>query len=178
MLDEEWLTATLQAFLYYIKAIKRKKHMAKNTAQTVREIISDTVTGLGYSIWDVEYVREAAKWILRVTIDKPEGISIDDCEKVHRAIDPVLDEADPIENAYYLQVSSPGIERVLRTDEHISACVGEKVNIKLFTSVNGSKSLTGELEGSDGDNVYILQNGERISVPKEKISRMQTVYDF
>ncbi len=152
--------------------------MAKNTAQTVREIISDTVNGLGYSIWDVEYVREAAKWILRVTIDKPEGITIDDCEKVHRAIDPVLDEADPIENSYYLQVSSPGIERVLRTDEHIAACIGENVSIKLFSPVNGSKTLTGELAGTEDDSVIILQNGEKISVPKDKISRIRTVFDF
>ena len=152
--------------------------MAKNTAQTVRGIISGTVESLGYSIWDVEYVREAAKWVLRITIDSPDGISIDDCEKVHRAIDPVLDEADPIENSYYLQVSSPGIERVLRTDEHIAACTGEKVCLRLFSPVNGLKSLTGVLDGSDGENVYIIQNGEKITVPKDKISKMQTVFDF
>ena len=153
--------------------------MAKNTAQTVREIISETVTGLGYSIWDVEYVRESAQWILRVTIDKPGGITIDDCEKVHRAIDPLLDEADPIDNSYYLQVSSPGIERGLRTDEHIKSCIGEKVELKLFAPMNGSKSLTGKLAGVDTGNIYIsADDDETLPVPKDKISRIQTVYDF
>ncbi|MBQ7500049.1 MAG: ribosome maturation factor RimP [Clostridia bacterium] len=152
--------------------------MAKNTVQIVREIISGTVEGMGYSVWDVEYVREAGSWVLRVTIDKPEGITIDDCEKVHRAIDPLLDEADPIDNPYYLQVSSPGIERVLRTDEHIAACVGEKVGIKLFSAINGSKSLTGILAGSDGENILVDLPDGRTPIPKDKISKIQTVYDF
>ena len=152
--------------------------MAKNTAQVVRELLSDTVTGLGYILWDVEYLREAAQWILRITIDSPEGITIDDCEKVHRAIDPILDEADPIDNSYYLQVSSPGIERVLRTDDHINACIGEKAELKLFSAVNGSKSLTGELAGCDKDSVTLKINGEDVTVEKSKISKIQTVYDF
>ena len=152
--------------------------MANNTVQTVRKIISGTVEDMGYSIWDIEYVREAGSWVLRITIDKPEGITIDDCEKVHRAIDPLLDEADPIENSYCLQVSSPGIERVLRTDEHIAACVGEKVEVTPFWPIEGSKTITGILAGSDDENVYINLNIGRLRIPKDQISKIRTVYDF
>ena len=86
-----------------------------NIAARVTDVISPVVSELGYEIWDVEYVKEGADWHLRVTIDSPNGININDCEKVHRAIDPVLDEYDPIEDAYYLDVSSPGLgQNVLR----------------------------------------------------------------
>ena len=95
------------------------------------------VEGLGYTLWDVEYVKEGSEWYLRVTIDSPSGITIDDCERVHRAIDPVIDEHDPIENAYHLEVSSPGIERVLRTDAHLAAFAGEEVEVRLYAAVDG-----------------------------------------
>ena len=85
--------------------------MKKNVAGTVAELIADTVRENGCELWDVEYVKEGADWHLRVTIDREGGVGIDDCERVHRAIDPLLDEADPIEGSYYLEVSSPGIPR-------------------------------------------------------------------
>ena len=91
----------------------------KNIAGVVTELITPVADELGYELWDVEFVKEGTRRILRVTIDSEEGITIDDCERMHRAIDPVLDEADPIESAYYLEVSSPGIERELRTERHI-----------------------------------------------------------
>ena len=96
----------------------------KNIAQTVNEMILPTVNELGYSLWDVEYVKEGASYYLRITIDCESGISIDDCEKVHRAIEPILDREDPIEGSYHLEVSSPGIERVLRTEDHFIAMAG------------------------------------------------------
>lgn len=96
------------------------KNSTQGTASAVRELIEPTVTELGYDIWDVEYVKEGADMHLRITIDSEDGIDIDDCEKVHRAIDPLIDEADPIEESYLLEVSSPGIERRLRTPEHFS----------------------------------------------------------
>ena len=108
------------------------KNSTQGTASAVRELIEPTVTELGYDIWDVEYVKEGADMHLRITIDSEDGIDIDDCEKVHRAIDPLIDEADPIEESYLLEVSSPGIERRLRTPEHFLACIGETVNLKLF----------------------------------------------
>ena len=104
----------------------------QNIAEAVAALLEGTVVGLGYRLWDVEYGKEGADYHLTVTIDSDAGITIDDCERVHRAIDPLLDEADPIETAYDLEVSSPGIERELRTPAHIDACVGEEVELRLF----------------------------------------------
>jgi ribosome maturation factor RimP len=90
------------------------------------------VTSLGLSLWDVRYVKEGAQWYLRIFIDKPDGVSIDDCEKVSRAVNDPLDALDPIENAYCLEVCSPGIERELKCIEHIEACEGWDVEVKLY----------------------------------------------
>lgn len=145
----------------------------------VRAAISPVVESLGYSIWDLEYVKEGADYFLRVTIDSPNGITIDDCETVHRAIDPVLDEADPIEGAYHLEVSSPGIERDLRTDEHFAASAGERVELRLFAPLDGAKVYVGTLLGLDGEKNVILDagNGEKI-IPRTAISAARTLYDF
>jgi ribosome maturation factor RimP len=101
-------------------------------AQKVWDIVLPTADELEYVLWDVEFVKEGADHYLRITIDHPEGITIEDCERMHRAIDPVLDEIDPIDVAYDLEVSSPGIERDLRTDFHIDACLGERVELRFF----------------------------------------------
>lgn len=151
---------------------------SKNIAETVRGLIEPTVTGLGCELWDIEYLKEAGEWYLRITIDKAEGIDINDCEAVHRAIDPLLDEADPIESSYRLEVSSPGIERVLRTDAHLSACVGQKVCLKLFAAFEGAKTVSGTLTGFDEEAVTAENDSGTHAVPRKLISRIQTVYDF
>ena len=144
----------------------------QSIADTVAELLAPTVTGLGYCLWDVEYVKEGADWNLTVTIDHPDGITIEDCERVHRAIDPVLDEADPIEDAYILNVSSPGIERVLRTDAHLEAAVGVRVEVRLFAAINGQKALRGTLTAV-GDESITLDEQE---IPRAAISKVRTVY--
>ena len=108
-----------------------------------------------------------------------EGINIDDCERFHRAIDPILDEADPIEVSYYLEVSSPGIERELRTEEHILACVGQKVDVRFFAPVNGSKSLVGTLRGFDENRfVAIEHDGKTQGFDPAIISKIKTCFEF
>ena len=152
----------------------------KSIAETVRELVAPVAEELGLLLWDVEFVKEGARRILRVTIDHEDGITIDDCERMHRAIDPVLDEADPIDTAYDLEVSSPGIERELKTPEHIDACYGWDVEAKLFAPVNGTRSVKGVLLGMDEEkNVHIAINeDEEIVLPHAAISRLCTVYDF
>ena len=151
----------------------------KNIAATVREGIAPTADALGYTLWDVEFLKEGARRILRVTIDKEEGITIEDCEKMHRAIDPILDEIDPIEDAYDLEVSSPGIERDLRTSAHIDACVGERVEARFFAPFEGIKQLEGILLGREGEeSVCIEVNGEEKKFPRSAISKLQTLFDF
>ena len=149
--------------------------MKKSIKETVREAIEPTVTELGYRIWDVVYSKIGGDYHLEITIDNDEGIDIDDCEKVHRAIDPILDECDPIEGFYYLEVSSPGIERELRTDEHIAASIGQKVEAKLFTAKDGKKSFVGILTEFDGERVSILAE-ETVVLTKSEISKLKTIY--
>ena len=150
--------------------------MKKTVRETVREAIEPTVTELGYRIWDVTYSKIGADYHLEITIDSDAGIGIEDCERVHRAIDPILDECDPIEGFYYLEVSSPGIERELRTDEHISACIGETVEAKLFAPKDGRKTVVGELVSYEGGVVVIAEAEAEISLERSEISKLATVY--
>lgn len=150
--------------------------MKKNVRDTVREAIEPTVTELGYRIWDVTYSKIGADYHLEITIDKDGGINIDDCERVHRAIDPILDECDPIEGFYYLEVSSPGIERELRTEEHILSSIGVTVEARLFVARDGSKSVVGELVGYSDGVVTIKDADREIPIPKNEISKLSTVY--
>ncbi len=152
----------------------------KNTAAYVEELITPTVNELGYDIWDVEFVKEGASWYLRITIDSENGIDMDDCEKVHRAVDPMLDEADPIDDFYYLEVSSPGVERNIRTREHYEYCVGEVIQLKLFTAINKKKEIIGELlsVSEDGSEITVLSDGEEIKLSRSAVSRANVYYDF
>ena len=155
-----------------------------NIAVRVTELIRPLVEELGYSIWDVEYVKEGADWHLRVTIDSSDGIDVDDCERVMRVIDPVIDEADPIEDHYYLDVSSPGLEREIRTREHYLACIGSDIEVKLFTALDGfdgMKSFVGRLVSLNEENDSIeveLSDGRMIAVERKLISRCNIYFDF
>lgn len=150
--------------------------MKKSVRETVREAIEPTVTGMGYDIWDIQYSKVGADYTLEITIDKAGGITIDDCEAVHRAIDPIIDECDPVEGFYYLQVSSPGIERELRTDDHLARSVGERVEAKLFSPVDGRKSVTGRLSSFDADSITIDEEGGSVTLPRQAVSKLSTVY--
>jgi ribosome maturation factor RimP len=150
--------------------------MKKSIKETVREAILPTVTELGYQIWDVTYSKIGADYHLEITIDSENGINIEDCEKVHRAIDPILDEVDPIEDAYYLDVSSPGIERELRTEEHILWGVGQKVEAKLFAAVNGMKSIVGNLESFVDGKITIKNDAGEYTLDKTAVSKMTTIF--
>ena len=150
----------------------------KNVVETVTEGIAPVAEQLGYVLWDVEYVKEGARRILRVTIDNSDGITIEDCERMHRAIDPVLDEIDPIDVAYDLEVSSPGIERDLRTDFHIDACLGERVELRFFAPFEGKKSADGILLGREDGTLLVEIGGEQKSFPRSAISKIRTVFEF
>lgn len=132
---------------------------------------------LGYFIWDVDYVKEGTEWFLRIEIDKEEGIDIEDCEKFSRAIDPLLDEENYIEGTYRLEVSSPGIERVIKTDFHLEKCIGEVVEIKLFAPVEGCKLARGTLFSFDGESV-VLKDESEIIIPRKNIAKMNIYFEF
>ena len=150
----------------------------KNIAGTVTALIAPVAEELGYELWDVEFVKEGTRRILRVTIDCEEGITIEDCEKMHRAIDPVLDDADPIESAYYLEVSSPGIERELRTDRHIEACTGCRVEVRLYAPLDGTKTFTGILGGLRDGKVVLETASQVREFERKDVAKIQTLFDF
>lgn len=141
-----------------------------SAAERVYDLIKETVEGQGVELWDVRFLKEGASWYLRVFIDKPEGISIDDCTNVSHAIDPVIDEADPIDVSYYLEVCSPGIERELSRPYHYERVKGEKIKIKLYKALEGKKEFTGILKET-GENIVLETDGEQVSFPANTISK-------
>lgn len=156
--------------------------MAKNDGKVVtrvREAIQSTVEELGFSIWDIEYGKIGADWHLTITIDSEEGVGIDECELVHRAIDPLLDEADPIEEMYYLDVSSPGLERNIRTKQHYLCCVGETVKIKLFAPQNKRREFIGVLScNEDASMISVTENKETFTFAIGDIAKANVYYEF
>ena len=117
------------------------------TVETVRNLIEPIVAELNLELWDVRYVKEGAQWYLRVFIDKPEGIGIEDCEKVSRAIDAPLDELNPIEQSYCLEVCSPGIERELVREDHFMRFIDADVMVKMIRPIEGiGKEFAGVLK--------------------------------
>jgi len=155
-----------------------EKKRPRGVAPFVRELVSPTADEQGLILWDVEYVREGAEMILRITIDKDGGVGIDDCERFHRAIDPLLDEADPIESAYRLEVSSPGIERTIARPEHFVAMLGREVEVKLYAPIDGLKLFRAVLDGYDDGVVTFRVGNDTLSLEREKLARVRTVYDF
>ena len=155
--------------------------MAKNTsiAEVVRALAEPVAEQIGCWVWDVEFVKEGARRILRITIDSEEGITIDDCEKMHRAMDPILDEADPIDDAYHLEISSPGIERDLKNEMQINACEGWDVEVKLYAPIDGAKMFRGKLLplAENGDVRIETPKGER-TFARASVAKIQTYFEF
>ena len=141
-----------------------------NAAEKVYGLIKETVEAEGVSLWDVRFLKEGASWYLRVFIDKPEGISIDDCTNVSHAIDPIIDDADPIDVSYYLEVCSPGTERELTRQSHFEASVGKTVKIKLYKALDGVKEFTGVLKDAV-DRVTIETEGGEYKFELKDISK-------
>ena len=139
------------------------------TVSKVWELCEPIVKDFGLSLWDVRYVKEGADWYLRVFIDKPGGVDITDCEKVSRAINTPLDELDPIENAYCLEVCSPGIERELIRDEHFEQFIGADVMVRMRRPLEGiGKDFKGVLRGYDGGMVTISDHSNENEVTISK----------
>ena len=135
------------------------------TEKIIIDLAIPVAKNCGFYLYDVEYIKEGGLWFLRVYVDKEEGgISIDECEEFSRAFSDVLDKADPISQNYYLEVSSPGIERKLKTKEHFEKYMGKTVDVGLYRAVNGSKQLTGVLSGYEDDKIKIQVGEEEIQL--------------
>ena len=150
-------------------------------AARVYPLIENAVLECGCEIWDLEFVKEGADRILRITIDtdREGGIGIEDCERVNRAVDPILDETDPIDTSYYLQVSSPGIERELKNEEHIAACEGWDVEVRLYAPKDGSKLFRGVLLPLEEDGmIRIDAAGTVLSFEPSAVAKLCTYFEF
>ena len=146
--------------------------------EKVEILLKDKIENIGYDLYDVEYAKEGPNYFLRIFIDKPEGIDIDDCEKVNNEIMDELDKADYIKEQYFLEVSSPGVERVLRKDKHLEKNLQSEVQIKLFKKdENGKKEYQGILKEFD-DQKIIIENTIKMEIPRKNIAQIKTVYNW
>ena len=137
------------------------------------------VEGLGCSIWDIEYVREGSERYLRIYIDKADGVvDIDDCEKIHRAIDPILDEKDPIAESYHFEVCSAGIERTLKRPGDFERFMGSPVLIKLYRPRNGLKEIPGILRGYADGKLTVEAGKENITFEKSEVALARLRVEF
>ena len=146
--------------------------------EKVEELIKDKIENIGYSLYDVEYAKKGPNYYLRIYIDSTKGINLNDCEKVSNEINEVLDEADYIKEQYYLEVSSPGVERILRKDNHLEQNIGNQVETKLFKKdEKGNKSYIGELKAFDSETVTI-ETTEEIKIERKNIAQIKIVYNW
>ena len=146
--------------------------------EKVESLIESKVQELGYVLYDVEYVKEGKDYYLRVYIDSEHGISLDDCELVSNNITDLLDEDDFIKEQYFLEVSSPGVERVLKKDKHLQNNLGVKVQIKLFKPFNGQKQYEGILKSFDENNIVIEMDSQNINIERQNIGQIKTIFDW
>lgn len=149
-----------------------------NIEEKIEKLLESKISELGYELYDVEYVKEGQNYYLRVYIDKENGINIEDCEKVSNEINDILDEANYIKEQYFLEVSSPGIERVLRKDKHLERYIGEEIEVKLFKPINKQKQYVGILYSFDKEIIKININEDILEFSRKDISQIKTIYNW
>lgn len=155
------------------------KEKKENTVQIAQRLAKPFAEQRGIELWDVRFEKEGSQWYLRYFIDKEGGVSIGDCEFLSRAVEKLLDETDPIDQSYILEVSSPGIERELVKDWHFERYTGFDVNVRLIRSVDGEKNFTGELLSKVGDEITILLDGDvEMSFSKAEVSSVRLAADY
>lgn len=154
--------------------------MANNIESKVEELLENTINSLGYVLYDVLYEKEAKDYYLRIIIDKENGsIDINDCEKVNNAINDMLDEADYIKDQYFLEVSSPGLERRLRKEKHFFAQIGNEVDVKLFKPIEKKKELNGKLVEYNEKEITLQLNEETtIKIDLKDIALVKTIFNW
>ena len=144
--------------------------------ERVESLLKEKIEAIGYELYDVEYSKEGKNYFLRIFIDKTEEIDLNDCEKVNNEIDEILDKADYIKEQYFLEVSSPGIERIIRKEKHLKKYIGHEINIKLFKKdKNGNKEYQGILKAFDQENIELEEN---IKIERKNIAQIKTVYNW
>ncbi len=152
--------------------------MAKNILNSVIELITPICEENGCFLYDAEFQKEGKNQILRIFIDKDEGIHIDECETVSRLISKKLDDEDLIATAYQLEISSPGVERKLTKGWHFEKVIGKQIELSLYAPIDGKKSLIGVLKTYNDHEIIIVENGVSVSLPKDKIASAKLYFDI
>lgn len=144
----------------------------------VSKISNDIAENLGYELVDIEYIKELGSYFLRIYVDKIGGVTLDDCQKMSEELSTKLDEKDPIPGEYYLEVSSPGLDRPLKTDKDLKRNLEKDVVLKLYRPFENKKMYEGELKSYSEDKITLKQNGNLISIPREYISIIKLSIKF
>lgn len=151
-----------------------------NIEEKIENRVSGIIEDLGYKLYDVQYVKEGKDYFLRIFIEKEDGeIDLNDCENVNNAITDVLDEEDYIKEQYFLEVSSTGVEKMIRKDKHLKENIGELITVKLFKPIDGSKEFVGELISFDDEKLSLkLDDESNIEIERKNISLIKKFYDW
>lgn len=153
--------------------------MKKSIELTIEELVSPIVDDKGFEIVDIEYVKEAGEYYLRIFLDKEGGISLNDCESVSRELSEILDIKDPIKDNYFLEVSSPGLDRPLKKDKDFLRYKGRDIEIKLYKPLNGSKQFEGQLVGLDEDkNIVVVIDNNEVEFNKKDVALVRLAIKF
>lgn len=152
---------------------KREEYESKT-----EELVMPLIEQNNFELVDVEYVREGSNWYLRVYIDKENGINVDDCELISRSLSDLLDEKDFIDEAYILEVSSPGLGRPLKKDKDFERSLMEEVEIKLYKAMDGRKDFKGILKSYDKDSIIIEEDGAELIFQRKEIAQVRLAFDF
>lgn len=155
-----------------------------NIEEKIENLVNQKIEDLGYELYDVQYVKEGQNYILRIFIEKPNGsIDLNDCEKVNDGINDLLDEANYIKDQYFLEVSSTGVEKILRKDKHLKSNIGNEVQVNLFKQIEilgkKQKEIVGTLKDFDENKIILqIEDNSQISLEKKDISQIKTVFDW
>ena len=144
----------------------------------VAQLAKPVVEEYGCELWDVEYVREGSDYFLRIYLDKEGGVDINDCEKISRAMDPILDEKDPIEGSYHFEVCSAGLERTLKRPSDFARFMGSNITVKLYRPRNGLKEIPGILRGYEDGKVTIEAGKETITFERSEVALVRLRVEF
>lgn len=151
--------------------------MAK-VEEKVEKLILPKIIELGYDLYDVEYIKEGKDYFLRIYIDSKNGIDLEDCENVSNNITNILDKEDYIKEQYFLEISSPGIERVLRKDKHLKNNIENNIQVKLFNNIEGRKILTGILKKFNDNELEIENQNQNIKIDRKNVAQIKTIYNW
>ena len=150
----------------------------KKVTEIVAELAAEAVAEQGCELWDVEYVREGSDYFLRLYLDKEGGVDITDCERISRAVDPILDEKDPIQGSYHFEVCSAGLERTLKRPQDFERFMGSPITVKLYRPRNGLKEIPAVLRGYDNGKVTVEAGKETITFEKSEVALVRLRVEF